>query len=137
MAPNWSRMMHANMRRAARNFAISSRIVVPGNRDGVPPPDLIAAVREDVGDQQQDRRWRIDGHQCRHLIERNLVEQDAHVIDRVDGDAYLADLTVGQRVVGVVAHLGRQVEGNRQPRSARGQQLPVPLIGRCGSPGSV
>ncbi len=73
----------------------------------------------------------------RRISLRQYVKMSV-ISSRIDaGDAHLADLTVGQRVVGVVAHLGRQVEGNRQPRSARGQQLPVPLIGRCGSLDSV
>ena len=42
------------------------------------------------------------------------VEQRPHVADVADRDADLADLAAGERVVGVVAGLGRQVEGDRQ-----------------------
>ena len=55
-----------------------------------------------------------------------------HVVDRVDRDADLADLAVRDRVVGVVAHLGRQVEGDRQPGRAGGEQLLVARVGLRG-----
>ena len=42
-------------------------------------------------------------------------QEQPHVGQRVDGHADLADLALGAGVVGVVAHLGRQVEGARQP----------------------
>ena len=146
--------------------------VVPGDGDGVPARDLVAAVGEDVSDEpdrlgrridvgtsgdvllehvvldraaqlvsrdalllchqlvehEEDRSGCIDRHRGRYLIERDLVEQDAHIVDRVDGDAHLADLAVGERMIGVIAHLGRQIERNRQTRRAGSQQLPVALI---------
>jgi hypothetical protein len=37
-----------------------------------------------------------------------------HVLERRDRDADLADFALGARVIGVVAHLGGQVEGARQ-----------------------
>ena len=41
----------------------------------------------------------------------------------------LADLTVGDRLVGVVAHLGRQVEGHGQATGAVADELVVALVG--------
>ena len=38
--------------------------------------------------------------------------RDLHVLQAADGDAHLADFAFGQVVVGVVADLGRQVEGH-------------------------
>ena len=54
-------------------------------------------------------------------IEQVGLEQDAHVGHRVDGHPDLSHLALGPRVVGVVAHLGGQVEGARQsgPRRHR------------------
>ena len=49
-------------------------------------------------------------------------KQRLHVVERVDRHADPPDLARGHRVVGVVAHLGRQVEGDREPvwpRSSR------------------
>ena len=56
----------------------------------------------------------------------------AHVVDRVDRDADLADLAVRDRRVGVVAHLGRQVEGDRQAAGAVRDELLVALVGLLG-----
>ena len=59
------------------------------------------------------------------------------------GTPDLADLAAGQLVVGVVAGLGRQVEGDRQAGLALGQVAPVQRVGlraprsarrRCASP---
>ncbi len=212
-APKRSRMIRAHMRRAARNFATSSKKcmwqakkndrrganssmsqprverclhvgdavgererdllrggraglahVVAADRDRVPPRHPLAAVREQVGDQshrrpgrvdvgasrrvlledvvlhgaadvrgadpvllghqlveqQQDRRRRVDRHRSRDSVERDALEQPCHVLDRVDRDARLADLALGARMVGVEAHLGRQVEGDADSPSARG-----------------
>ncbi len=46
-------------------------------------------------------------------------EQGAHVDQRVDGDPHLADLAPSHRVVGVVTHLGRQIERDTDPATAR------------------
>ena len=150
--------------------------VVAGDRDGVPARQLGLAVGEDVGDQpqrvrrrvdvgaagdvllehvvldragelvardavllgdqrveqQQHRRRRVDRHRRRDALERDLVEQQPHVLERVDRDADLADLAGGDRVVGVVAHLRRQVEGDRQPAGALRDQVAVALVGLLG-----
>ena len=74
-------------------------------------------------EQQQHGGRGVDRHRRRDLVERDAVEQHPHVVDRVDRDADLADLAVGERVVGVVAHLGRQVEGHRQPGLPGREQL--------------
>ena len=57
--------------------------------------------------QQQDRRGRVDRHRRRHFVQREVGQQEAHVVDRIDGDADLADLALSARVIGVVAHLRR------------------------------
>ena len=71
---------------------------------------------------------RVDRHRRRDLVQRQPAEQDPHVVDRVDGDTDLADLTDADRVVGVVAHLGGQVEGDRQATGPGRDQLVVPLV---------
>ena len=98
--------------------------------------DALPLADRDVERQQDDRR-RVDGHRRRHLVERDAVEQRRHVLERVDGHADLADLAGGQRVVGVVAHLRRQVEGDAQARLALRQQVAVAAVGlrRRGEPG--
>jgi hypothetical protein len=41
-------------------------------------------------------RRRVDRHRRRDLVERDAVEQAAHVLDRVDRDADLADLALAR-----------------------------------------
>ncbi len=81
---------------------------------------------------QQDRRRGVDGHRGRDLAERQPVEQDRHVGERRDRDPDPADLALGGRRVGVVAHLGRQVEGHRQAGLALVQEVAEPLVGLLG-----
>ena len=84
----------------------------------------------------------VDGHRGVHLGERDALEQAAHVAEMRDRHADFADLAARQRVVGVVAGLGRQIEGDREPGLALGEVPPVKLVGgrspwngrhRCGT----
>ena len=74
----------------------------------------------------------VDRHRGVHLVERDPVEQRVHVAPVGDRDADLADLAAGEHVVGVVAGLGRQVEGDREPRLALGEVAPVELVRAAG-----
>ena len=70
--------------------------------------------------ERHDRQHRaIHGHRHRHVIERNLVEQDLHVEDRIDGHAGLADVAGHALVVGVVAAMRGEIEGDREALSVR------------------
>ena len=73
--------------------------------------------------QQEQRRRRVDRHRRRHLVERDAVEQELHVGDRVDRDARAPDLAERARVVRVVAELRRQVERDREPGLAALEQV--------------
>ena len=59
-------------------------------------------------------------------------EQRLHVVERVDRDALAADLAQRSRVVGVVAHQRRHVEGGRQPGLAVVEQVAEALVGLLG-----
>ncbi len=83
-------------------------------------------------EEQQDGGGGVDGHRRGHLVERQAVQQQAHVGHRVDGHPDLAHLALGPGMVGVVSHLGGQVEGAREPGLAGTQQELEPLIGRLG-----
>ena len=95
--------------------------------------DALPARDRDVEREQDDRR-RVDRHRRRHAIERNAVEQLRHVVDRVDGDADAADLAGGERVIGVVAHLRRQIEGDAQAADALREQVPIPRFDSAAVP---
>ncbi len=84
--------------------------------------------RRDI-ERKQPRRRGIDGHRRVHAVERNAVEQGAHVAEMGDRHADLADFALGQRVVAVVAGLRRQIEGHRQAGLSAGQIGPVKLVG--------
>ena len=71
----------------------------------------------------------VDGHRGIHRVERDAREQAPHIAEMGDRYADLADLAARQRVVGIVAGLGRQVEGDREPGLALGEVAPVKLVG--------
>ena len=78
--------------------------------------------------EQEQRRRRVDRHRGRDLVERDPVEEQLHVGERVDRDAGAADLARGALVVGVVAELRRQVEGDREPGLPAVEQVAEALV---------
>ena len=66
-------------------------------------------------EREEPHRGGVDRHRGVHPRQRDVGEQGSHVAEVRDRDADLADLAAGERVVGVVPGLGRQVEGDRQP----------------------
>jgi len=62
----------------------------------------------------------------------DLVEQLAHVAQMADRHADLAHLAARQDVVGIIAGLGRQVEGHRQARLSLGQVGAIQGVGLLG-----
>ena len=55
-----------------------------------------------------------------------------HVVDGVDRDAGLAHLALGARVIGVQAHLGRQIERHAEPRLPLLEQVTEARVGLVG-----
>ena len=70
----------------------------------------------------------VDRHRGVHRLERDAVEERAHVAEVGDGDADLADLAAGEGVVAVVAGLGGQVEGDREAGLAAGEVRAVERV---------
>ncbi len=81
---------------------------------------------------QQPGGGGVDGHRGVHLPQRDLVEQCLHVADVADRHADLADLAARQRMIGVVAGLGRQVEGHRQAGLPLAEVSTVQFVGGPG-----
>ncbi len=76
----------------------------------------------------------VDGHRDGGLFEIDAVEQDFHVLQRVDSDAALAHLAFAGRMIGIVAHQRGQIECNRETAAAMLEQVLVALVrflGRC------
>ena len=81
---------------------------------------------------QHRQHGAVHGHGDADLVQRNLVEQDLHVLHRVNRHAGLADVAGHARMVGVVAPVGGQVERHRHALPAGGQRLAVEGIGLFG-----
>src|SRR5690606_27113812 len=75
------------------------------------------------GEDRNDRA--IHGHGNRDLFERDTVEQDFHVLNRVDRNARLANVTFHARMIAVIAAMGGKVESNRDALLACGQRLAI------------
>ena len=86
--------------------------------------DALFFRRDDV-----ERHHRQHGavHRHRHArpVERDAVEERAHVVDRIDRDAGHADIAGDARMVGIVAAMRRQVEGDREALLPGGEVAPV------------
>ena len=87
--------------------------------------------RGDV-ERQHRQHGAVHRHRHRHLVERDAVEERARVVDRVDRHAGHADVAAHPRVVGVVAAVGGQVEGDAQALLAGRQVAPVERVGLLG-----
>ena len=75
--------------------------------------DALLLSGDDV--ERHDRQHRaVHGHRHRHLVERDAREQRPHVVDGIDGDAGHADIASDARMVGVIAAVGGEIEGDRQ-----------------------
>ena len=81
---------------------------------------------DEAGEHRQHRA--VHRHRHRHLVERDAVEQDLHVLDGVDRDAGLADVADDARVVAVVAAVRREVERDRQAHLPRREVLAVERV---------
>jgi hypothetical protein len=79
-------------------------------------------------ERQQDDRGRIDRHRRRYPVERNAGEELRHVLDGVDGHPDPANFASRQRMVRVVAHLRRQVEGHAETADTLGKQVAISCV---------
>ena len=84
------------------------------------PPELgsleaLLLADADV-EREEHRGRRVDRHGRRDLAERDPGEERLHVGERVDRHPFATDLAERARVVGVVAHQRRHVEGRREAR---------------------
>ena len=75
--------------------------------------DALLLRRDDV-ERHHRQDGAVHGHRHAHVVERDAGEQGAHVVDRVDRDARHADIARNARMVGIVAAVGREIEGDRQ-----------------------
>ena len=80
--------------------------------------DALLLRGDDVeGHHRQDGA--VHRHRDRHLVERDAVEQDLHVLERVDRHPRLADVADHAGMVAVIAAMGGEIEGDARGPSAR------------------
>ena len=91
------------------------------------PVDALLLADGDV-EREQDRGGAVDREAGADPVERDLVEEDLGVGERVERDADPADLLLDVGVVGVVAALRREVERDRQAGAALREQVAVALV---------
>ncbi len=77
----------------------------------------------------QDGGRRVDGHRGRDFRQRDVGQQDFHILERTDRHAAFSELAYGLRGVAVVAHQCRQVERNRESAAALREQVLVTGVG--------
>ena len=88
--------------------------------------------RRDDEERENRQHGAVHGHRHGHLIERNAVEQRAHVVDRVDGDARHADVAHDARMIRIIAAMGREIEGDGKALLAGGEIAAVEGVGVLG-----
>ena len=70
----------------------------------------------------------VHRHGNRNLVERNLIEEDLHVFDRVDRNAGLAHVARDTRAVGIVTAMRGKIKRNGKPFLARGQVAAIERV---------
>ena len=91
----------------------------------------LTLARDDIKRQNRDHRT-IHGHGYGHRVERDLVEQNLHIRDRINRHASLAHIAHNTRMIAVITAMCGQIEGDRQPLLPRGQIAAVKCVGFLG-----
>ena len=81
---------------------------------------------------QHRQHGAVHGHRHAHLVERDAVEQDLHVLDEIDRHARLADVADDARMVEVVAAVGGEIERHRQAHLAGREVGAIELVALLG-----
>ena len=71
----------------------------------------------------------VHGHGDGNLVQRDVAEQDLHVLHGIDGHPGLAHVTHDARVVAVIAPVRRKIEGHGQPLLPGGEVAAVEGVG--------
>ena len=87
--------------------------------------------RHDVTREHGEHRT-VHRHGHAHLVQRNAVEQNLHVLDGIDGHAGLTHIAGNAGMVGVVSTMGGEVEGDADTLLACRQILSVESVRRLG-----
>src|SRR2546425_1045805 len=110
-APKRSFISRAQMRRAARNLATSSKKSLWQLKK---KERRAALLRGGDIHRPDDGRRRIYRHRCSDFAQRQTVEQCFHVSEGRYPNPTLSELSIGLWSIRVVAVQGRQIEGDRE-----------------------
>ena len=75
--------------------------------------DALLLGGDDVA-RQHRQHGAVHGHRHAHLVERDAVEEQLHVLDGIDSHTRLSDIAGHARMVAVIAAVGGEVEGDGQ-----------------------
>ena len=75
--------------------------------------DALFFTRNDI-ERQHRQNGAVHGHGDAHLGKVNAVKQRAHVVDAVNGNARHANVGLDARMIGIIAAVGSQIEGDGQ-----------------------
>ena len=67
----------------------------------------------------------IHGHRHGDLVERNPIEQHAHVVNGVDGDPRHAHIACHTGMVRIVTAMGSEIEGDGDTLLTGGEVAPI------------
>ncbi len=84
---------------------------------------LLFTRDDEAGEDGNDRP--VHGHRDADLVQRDVVEEDLHVLDAVDRHARLAHVALDPRMIAVVAAVRGEVERDRNALLTRGQVAAV------------
>ncbi len=74
----------------------------------------------------------VHGHAHAHLVQRDAVEENLHVLHAADGHTGLAHIALHTRVIAVVAAVRGQIEGDAQSHLSGGEVAAVERVARLG-----
>ena len=75
----------------------------------------------------------VHGHGDRHLVQRNTVEQDLHILNGIDSDSSHTDISSHTRMIRIISTVSSKIEGNRQTLLTGSKILTVEGIGSLSS----
>ena len=90
--------------------------------------DTLLLAGNDVTRQNRQHRA-VHGHRHAHLIQRNAIEQDLHVLDGVDGHAGFTNIAKHPWMITVVSSMCRKIEGDGEPHLPSRKVGPIERVG--------
>ena len=126
--------LHARCRRINVGIAhheLFENIVLDGSGQLVLGDTLLFSRHDITGQYRQYSA--VHSHGNRDFIQRNTVEQDFHILHRVDCHARFTHIAGNPWMIGVVAAVCRQVKGNGNTLPACIQRFAIKSIGFLGS----